>query len=93
MPESVTVYLPSLLHHCADGAREVTVQGETLASAVENLLREYPKLRTHIYESDGTQREHVLLFYNDENTKYLDSLDIPLQPGDTISITQAVSGG
>ena len=38
-------------------------------------------------------RQHVLLFYNDESTRWLDTLDVPLRPGDRLEIVQAVSGG
>lgn len=35
----------------------------------------------------------LLCFHNDENTRWLDDLDRPVRPGDTITIIQAVSGG
>jgi sulfur-carrier protein len=35
----------------------------------------------------------VLLFYNDQNIAWLESLDLPLQKGDKLTVMQAVSGG
>ena len=90
---TVPVAIPSLLHACTDGRAEVTVRADTLAEAIENLLGEYPLLRSNLFEANGAQREHVLIFYNDESTKWLDSLDVPLKEGDTITVLQSVAGG
>jgi molybdopterin converting factor small subunit len=90
---NVTVYLPSLLYAAADGASSVEVEADTLRGALDALKKEYPKIHRHVFEAHGKQREHVLIFYNDENTRYLDTLDVSLRPGDSLTITQAVSGG
>ena len=90
---SVPVTIPSLLHAHTDGKSEVMATGATLAEAIEDLLTAYPLLRTNLFEENGAQREHVLIFYNDQSTKWLDSLDVPLKEGDTITVLQSVSGG
>ncbi len=90
---TVPVAIPSLLHACTGGRAEVTVRAGTLAEAIENLLRAYPLLRTNLFEENGAQREHVLIFYNDESTKWLDSHDVPLKEGDCLTVLQSVAGG
>lgn len=90
---TVPVAIPSLLHAQVGGKSEVSARGATLAEAIEDLLESYPLLRTNLFEADGSQREHVLIFYNDQSTKWLDSLDVPLKEGDTITVLQSVSGG
>jgi molybdopterin converting factor small subunit len=35
----------------------------------------------------------VLCFHNRTNTRWLQSLDVPVAEGDTLTILQAVSGG
>ena len=47
----------------------------------------------HLYEDNGNQREHVLIFVNDKDMRWLDSPHQPLREGDEITILQAVSGG
>jgi molybdopterin converting factor small subunit len=93
MPVTVPVSLPSLLHPAADGRGEVKVEAETFEGAMEALLERYPLLRRHLYEESGELREHVNLFWNDQNVRWLDEPQAPLKPGDTITILQAVSGG
>ena len=89
----VTVHLPSLLERSVDGARRVTVQATTLQGAIDALMQRFPKLKPLLFQADGELREHVLIFYNDENIRWLDSLDVPLRQGDSLTVLQAVSGG
>lgn len=89
----VNVTLPALLAQCVGGAAEVQVRAETLAGALEALVRAYPLLRVHLYDDTGAQRQHVLILYNGQSIRWFPSLDLPLTEGDTISILQLVSGG
>lgn len=89
----VNVILPALLAQCVGGAAEVQVQAETLAGALDALVRGYPLLRVHLYDDAGLQRQHVLILYNGQSIRWFPSLDLPLADGDTISILQLVSGG
>ncbi len=90
---TITVFIPSLLERSVGGKREVNVQASTLQEGIAQLLIDFPLLKPHLYEADGKLREHVLIFYNSDNIRWLDSLDIPLRSGDTLTILQAVSGG
>lgn len=50
-------------------------------------------LRTHLFDEQNRLRKHVLILYNDQNTRWPDTLEVPIRPGDRITIHQAVSGG
>lgn len=89
----VTVELPSLLARFLDGERRVALEAESLAGALEALVREHPALGVHLFDEAGGLRQHVLCFHNRTNTRWLESLEVPLAAGDTIAILQAVSGG
>ncbi len=89
----VRVAIPSLLLAATGNQREVSVEAETLAGALRALVESYPLLEVHLFQADGSVRQHVHLFYNDQNTRWLESLDVALEPGDTITVLQAVSGG
>jgi molybdopterin synthase sulfur carrier subunit len=88
-----TLELPSLLRSVLGERGEVPVEGETLADAIEDGCRKVPGLRVHLRDESGKFRPHVLCFHNDVNTRWLDTLDVPLSDGDRITILQAVSGG
>jgi adenylyltransferase/sulfurtransferase len=89
----IEVRVPGLLRDCTQQKTHFSLEATTLAEALTRLVEEYPLLRRHIYDEAGQQRQHVLLFYNDDNIKWLERLDVPLQPGDRLSVVQAVSGG
>ena len=92
MPQ-VTVALPSLLAGIVGGARTLPIEAETLAGALDELVRRYPALKVHLFDESGAFRQHVLCFHNEESTRWLGILDRPLAAGDVITIMQAVSGG
>jgi len=89
----IPIKIPSLLMHCTNDQNVVEIEAETLSAALENLMVDYPLLKTHLYDGKGTQREHVLFFFNKENIEWLENQDISLKMGDQITILQAVSGG
>ena len=90
---AVTINLPSLLGPIADGARSVNVEADTVKAALDELVGRHPALKIHLFDETGGFRQHVLCFHNDTNTRWLESIDVPVSEGDTITIIQAVSGG
>lgn len=89
----VEVQLPSVFEPIVGEARTVQVEGETLAGALAALVVDRPDLGVHLFDESGGFREHVLCFHNGTNTRWLESLEVPLADGDTLTIMQAVSGG
>jgi len=90
---TIEVSVPSMLKDCTGGQSLFHIEAETLAEAVRSLFDVYPLLRLHVFDETGEQRPHVLLYYNEENIKWLETLDIPLESGDRLTVLQAVSGG
>lgn len=89
----IEITIPSLLADCTGGRSSFTLRAATLAGALEAMRQVYPLLRIHLYEESGKLRQHVVIFYNGENTRWLSTLNVPLKPGDRIDVLQAVSGG
>lgn len=89
----ITICLPSLLAPCTGGRREVDVEAETLAEAIDRLLDQYPLLRIHLFDEERRLRRHVNLFHNDHNARWLESWAVPVRAGDVLTVIQAVSGG
>ena len=87
------VSVPPMLRDCTQGRPRFCVDAGTLEEGLRRLLDAYPLLRVHLYDEADRLRRHVLIFYNEENTAWLERLDIPLRPGDRLTILQAVSGG
>lgn len=92
-PIAVKVQIPDLLLHCTEGKKQVEVAGETVQGCLDRLLETWPLLKVHLFDEAGRLRPHVLIFYNDENTRWLKHLDTPVRTGDRITLLQSVSGG
>lgn len=90
---TIEVTVPTLLRDCTGGSNTVSIEASTLAEALQRLRETYPLLRVHLYDEAEQLRTHVQIFYNEESTRWLDDLNLPLQPGDRLEILQAVSGG
>ena len=90
---NIEVIIPGMLRDCVGGKTKFTLDANTLADAIDRLRADYPLLRYHVFTDTGTIRQHVLIFYNDTSTRWIEDLNIPLKAGDRIQIVQAVSGG
>jgi ThiS family. len=85
--------VPGLLADCTGGRARFSLEADTLREAIDLLFAEYPLLKRHVYDEAGRVRKHVLLCYNKQNVDWLDTLDVPLRPGDNLYVMQLVSGG
>ncbi|MBI3970727.1 MAG: MoaD/ThiS family protein [Chloroflexi bacterium] len=90
---SIKVCVPSLLRDCAGNQTHFSLEACTLDEAIQVLLETYPLLRFHLYDEADRLRQHVLMYYNDQNISWLERLDVPLRPGDELRVLQNVSGG
>lgn len=92
-PIDVTVSLPSLLATASGGQRDVVVQAATFRDALDALVSDYPLLRVHLFDEQGALRQHVHVFLNDQEARWLADWNVPLEQGDSLTVLQAVSGG
>ncbi|QPJ63623.1 MAG: MoaD/ThiS family protein [Candidatus Nitronauta litoralis] len=87
------IQVPSILAHCLSGNQETSLHASQLDEALEILWQEYPLLKHHCLTKSGNIRPHILIYFNEDNIKWLDSLECKITEGDRLTILQAVSGG
>lgn len=92
MPQ-VTVRIPRLLAQVTDGRERVTVEATTVRDAIDGLLSKFPQLRVHVFDEQGEVRRHVMLFHGEDHVRSEEELARPIEPGDVVTVLQAVSGG
>jgi len=90
---AVTVEISRLLADMAHTSRRRQVEAATVASALDALCAEVPALRVHVFDDEGSVRQHVNIFVRGEIAKGSGALDIALADGDEVAVMQAVSGG
>jgi hypothetical protein len=80
-----------MLAELLDEAHAIEVQGETVRTALADLIKKRPVLGLHLIDEDGLLRRHIRCFYRDALIR--EELETQLQPGDRITIIHAISAG
>ena len=87
------VRIPTQLRTLAGGAAEVDVEGSTVGEVLKALDAAHPGFSTRLFDDAGGLRRFVNVFVADEDVRFADGLDTPVEPGQTVSIIPAVAGG
>ena len=90
---AVTVKLPTILRKHAGNEAKVSAEGTTLGAILANLESQYPGITKNVISEDGGLHRFINVYVNDEDVRYLGSLETPVKDGDTVSILPAVAGG
>jgi molybdopterin converting factor small subunit len=87
-----TVRVPPVLRNQTGGEKEVTADGETVGEVLEELTKQHPGLRSRLFE-DGSLQRFVNIYLNDQDIQYLQRMETPVGPQDTVIILPAMAGG
>jgi len=88
-----TIRVSNVISYYTDKQTHFEVSGSTALEAVKNAVDLYPKLKFHVFDSEGNLRRHINLFVNDVNVKELDDVDTQVGDRDTVRILMAAAGG
>ncbi|MFM7316399.1 MAG: ubiquitin-like small modifier protein 1 [Isosphaeraceae bacterium] len=86
------VRIPTPLRPHAGGNDSAQTDGTTVGAVLNNLTTNFPELRTRLFDGEELRR-FVNVYVNNEDIRFLDDLDTPVNPTDEISIIPAVAGG
>jgi sulfur-carrier protein len=89
----VRVKVPTIMRNQVGGEPVVEGSGPTLGDLLDDLDRRFPGFKQRIVTEDGGIHRFVNLYVNDEDVRYLGSLETAVKEGDTVSILPAVAGG
>src|SRR3954465_4577786 len=90
---AVTVKLPTILRKHAGNEAKVSAEGSTLVEVLKDLESRYPGITKNVIADDGGLHRFINVYLNDEDVRYLGSLETPVSDGDTGSTRPAVAGG
>jgi MoaD family protein len=90
---SVQVKVPTIMRKHVAGQAKVEADGATLSALLDDLESKYPGITKNIRSDDGGLHRFINIYVNDEDVRYLGSLEATIKEGDTISILPAVAGG
>jgi molybdopterin converting factor small subunit len=86
------VRIPPTLREQAGGQREVAAEGDTVRDLLEDLMGQFPGLRTQLVE-DGDIAPFVNVYLEGEDVRTLEGLETEVQPGSTVILLPAMAGG
>jgi sulfur-carrier protein len=90
---AIEVRIPTILRTYTGGAKTVEGAGDTLAELLTDLDVRHAGLRGRLITDEGALHRFVNIYVNDEDVRFLGSLDAKLSDGDTVTILPAVAGG
>jgi sulfur-carrier protein adenylyltransferase/sulfurtransferase len=87
------ILIPTPLRPYTDKKDAVDAEGKTVGELLANLTATHSGLKAHLYNEQGKLRSFVNVYINDEDIRYLQKEQTPVNDGDTISIIPSVAGG
>ena len=89
---SIEVRIPTILRPYTKDQKKVEATGSTLAEVITDLDTQYAGLGERLLEN-GSLRRFINVYVNDEDVRFLGSLEAQIKDGDSITILPAVAGG
>jgi len=89
---AIEVRIPTILRTYTDGAKSVEGNGDTLTALIEDLEANHPGIKDRLVEGNELRR-FVNVYINDEDVRFIGSLDAELSDGDQVVVLPAVAGG
>jgi molybdopterin converting factor small subunit len=86
------IRIPTPLRPYAAGQNKVVVSGDTVGAVLNDLTRQYPDLREHLFEGDDL-RNFVNVYLNKEDVRQLDGPGTVVSADDTLMIVPSIAGG
>jgi len=87
------IRIPTPLRPYTGGSAEVSVAGDTVGAALNDLTVKHPDLRKHLYTEGGELRAFVNVFLAQEDVRHLQGEKTPLKDADQLRIVPSVAGG
>jgi adenylyltransferase/sulfurtransferase len=85
--------IPTPLRPFTDKKDAVEAEGKTVGELLADLTARHAGLKAHLYSAEGKLRSFVNIYVNDEDIRYLQKEQTPVNAGDTVSIIPSVAGG
>jgi len=93
MAKRVIVHIPTPLRGLAGGQAKVEVAGATVREVLDAVGERHPQLRARLFNERSELNRFVNVFLNDEDVRFLRSLDTPVEDGDGVALVPAIAGG
>lgn len=91
---AVRVMIPTVLRRHTGGQEVVEFEARNLRELLQKFQEKYPSLYQQIMDDENeTLRSFISVFVNDEDVRFLNGIETPLNDGDTVSLIPSIAGG
>ncbi len=87
------VSIPTPLRPHTGGLGRVEAEGVTVGDVLKDAGARYPELHKRLFAADGELHQHVNVYVNDEDIRFMDDLSTPVADKDEVAIIPAIAGG
>ena len=87
------VLIPTPLRQFTAKLDTVTAAGPSVGAVLDDLMVQYPDLRKQIFNDEGKLRSFVNIYVGDEDIRFMQKDQTPLNENDVISIVPSIAGG
>lgn len=89
----VNVRIPTPLRKFTGGKGEVEVSGASITEVIDDLENSFPGIKDKLCDESGKVRKFLNIYLNDEDVRFMDSVDTEVRDGDSIALVPAIAGG
>ena len=90
---SILVRIPTPLRAMTKGQGELQAEAATVKDLINRLDQDYSGIKARLCEETGNIRRFINVYVNEEDIRFLQGTETPLQAGDEVSIVPAIAGG
>ena len=90
---AVKVRIPTPLRTLTNGVDMAEVSGANVGELLASLSSKFDGMDKRLFKQPGELNRFVNIYVNDEDIRFLDSLNTPIKDGDDVSIVPAIAGG
>lgn len=90
---AVKVLIPTPLQKLTRDQATIECDGHNVGELLESLEQNCPGIKARLCNEQGELRRFVNFYVNNEDIRFLQGTQTPLQAGDEVSIIPAIAGG
>jgi molybdopterin synthase sulfur carrier subunit len=88
-----TVIIPTPLRKFTNQTAKIQVEAGTVREIIEKITLDFPELKKHLLDPQGSLRSFVNIFSGDDDIRDLQAENTPVHHSTIISIVPAIAGG
>ncbi len=88
-----TVRFPAVMKYYVDNQAEFFVPATTVQEVVNRVIDQYPTVKFHLVDSNGSLRKHFNVFVNGTHIRDLNGMDTRLKDDDKVILMASAAGG